>query len=1350
MKTKLVLLISAFTILVFAGNYISKQSRMCGTKEKKDVKTVGIEFKINYDKAWEKVDSLIAKGLSKSALDEVLLIYKQAKEENNAPQFVKAILYKMKLENTYKEDSYENSIKDLKTEISTVAFPIKPILHSVLAEMYWRYYSMNRYKWMNRTETVNFKEDDIKTWDLKKLVKEVIYNYVSSLQDIDNLKKTKLNLYDNIIIKDSISKNLRVTLYDFLAHRAVDFFMNDESELTKPIYKFEINSEDYFKPFSEFSKMDITSKDSLSLKYYAAKILQDLLAFHANDPDPAALIDVDLKRLKFVKANATLDLKDSLYLQALINLESKFSKFPSSTDVAYAIATEYNNKGNSYDPLKSDDYKWLIKKAIEKCDVAIKTYPASYGAVNCKNLRYQLLQKSIDMTFEEGNAPDKAFRALMAYKNVSDITFRILNITYDENENLTKKVYGEDIIKKYLKQPVLKEWSVILPDDGDYQKHSVEVKMPELPLGFYVILASNNKMFSVKDQIIAYADFWITNISFVNRAKDKGAIDFYMVDRETGLPLKNASAQAYTSSYNYITREYEKIKWVKFTSDENGYFGIPAATDYRYFWIDFSYGNDRFVTKNTFYQYKNYDSDYFNIFKTFFFTDRAIYRPGQTIYFKGILLKSDKTGKKYDIVPNKKTTVTFYDVNYQKISELELTTNDYGTFTGTFTAPAAITGQVYITNGSGSQYFSVEEYKRPKFEVKIDPIKGSYKLNETVTVKGRATAYAGNVIDNADVKYRVVRMTSFPHWWYWWRGYYPSSPQMEITNGITTTDDKGEFTVTFKAIPDLSVSKKYTPTFTYTVYADVTDINGETHSAQKYVMVGYKSLNISVNVPTQLEKSDKGEYKLSTTNLNGEKEPAAGTVKIYKLTQPEKIFRDRQWNKPDKYVMTKEEYYKAFPYDLYDDENNMYKWEKGVNVFETTFETPKDSLIKIKDLGDWKPGYYVLEAKTKDKFGEDVDYYSYFTVYGKKEKQTPDNAINYFTMIKDECEPGDSASFIIGTKDENTTFLYEVEFDGKILSKEWLKLNNEQKLIYIPIKEEYRGGIAIHLFTVKHNRYFTDKGIVTVPFTNKKLDLEFETFRDKLQPGQKEEWKIKIKGKNGDKVAAEMLAAMYDASLDAFKPNYWYFDIYSSLYSSLYWDGYYCFYINTSNSYSFYKDAYPYPIYRQYDELNWFGFDYGSYYRYKKGGYDYDGRTVMMAKQSPGKTKDLEQVKGDEESAMAENDKNVPVTGNGKKNGETEESGNANLAGVQARSNFNETAFFYPQLQTNENGDVIISFTIPEALTRWKMMGLAHTKDLKFGQIEKLLVTQKDLMIVPNPPRFFRENDKISFTAKVS
>ena len=1380
MKAKLVLLISVLTILTFAGNYFVSRHI---AKEKENAKMALLDVKGGYEKSWAKIDSLIAKGLTKSALEEVLIIYKKAKADNNAPQFVKAIMYKMKLENDYSEDSYEKSIASLKTELADAAFPIKPVLHSVLAEMYWRYYVINRYTWYKRTETVNYKDDDMKTWDLKKLIKEVISNYVLSLNDAENLKKTKLDLYNDIIVEDTAARYLRPTLYDFLAHRAVDFFMNDEASLTKPVYKFEINNEDYLKPAAEFAKLNITSKDSLSLKFYATKIFQDLLSFHAQDADPSALIDADLKRLKFVKTNSVLETKDSLYMQALLDLQPKYSKFAASTDITYALAMAYYTKGSLYNPSKSEDYKWLLKKAVEKCDEAVKAYPTSYGAMSCKNLKVSILSTSISMQFEEGNAPNKSLKTLVKYKNGSGISFRIIKMTYDENRKLSQKYYGQDLIKQYLKKNVVKEWTITFPNDSDYQQHAAEMKIDALPLGYYLILASNNKDFSVQDDIIAYSHFWVTNISYVNRQKDKGAMDFYILNRETGQPLKNVSAQAIKSSYNAFTREYEPSKWKKFMTDENGYFEVPIAIDYNYFSMEFDLGNDQLITENDFYQYKPYDSDYSNYLKTFFFTDRAIYRPGQTIYFKGILLNTDKTGKKYTIATNAKTTVTFYDVNYQKVSSLDLTSNEYGTFNGTFTAPAGITGQVYITNGSGTQYFSVEEYKRPKFSASIDSVKGSYKLNEMITVKGSAIAYAGNVIDNADVKYRVVRTASFPYWWYWWRGYYPSSPQMEIAHGDTTTNEKGEFTIKFKAIPDAAVSKKYTPTFTYTVYADVTDMTGETRSAVKYVEVGYKALYISLNIPYEVEKSDKAEFDLSTMNLNGEKQPATGTIKIYKLKQPDKVFRTRLWDKPDKYLMTKEEYSQAFPFDLYDDENNMYKWEKDTKVFEMNFETPGDSVVKIKDLEDWKIGSYVVEAKSKDKYGEDVDFYSYFTVYGKKEKQVPDNSINYFSVVKDKCEPGDSASFIIGTRDSNTTFLYELEYDGKILKKQWLKMNNEQKLIYVPVKEDYRGGLSIHMITVKHNRFFNNEQVITVPYTNKELDIKFETFRDKLLPGQKEQWKIKIKGKNGDKVAAEMLATMYDASLDAYKPNYWYFNIYDSYYSSLYWDSYYCFNTNTSTSYSFYDNLYSYPKYRYYDKLNWFGFEYGGYYRYNNY-YGYDGdyqeqaemETKAVGQSTFGLVSDraisgedkekYKDVAKNEENSKVDESSNIPVStvtagiggvaaheATGNKAGELLPGGSGptiSLAGVQARANFDETAFFFPQLQTDENGEVIISFTIPEALTKWKMMGLATTKDLKIGQIEKELVTQKQLMIVPNAPRFFREGDTLSFSAKVS
>ncbi|MFA5404876.1 MAG: alpha-2-macroglobulin family protein, partial [Ignavibacteria bacterium] len=613
----------------------------------------------------------------------------------------------------------------------------------------------------------------------------------------------------------------------------------------------------------------------------------------------------------------------------------------------------------------------------------------------------------------------------------------------------------------------------------------------------------------------------------------------------------------------------------------------------------------------------------------------------------------------------------------------------------------------------------VEDYKRPKFEVKFDEIKGSYKLGDDVNVKGNAKSYSGANVDNAVVKYRVVRKAVFPYWWFYWYGYYPSSPEVEILNGTTKTNENGEFDIKFNAIPDKSVPKESKPYFTYSITADVTDINGETRSNNKSVSVGYNSLIIGVEIPSNVDKNDKSDFKIKTTNLNGEFEPAEGTITIYKLKNPDRTLQNSYWAKPDKYLYTKEEYNKLFPNDAYGDENNFYKWEKEFKVTDIEYNTSIDSIMHLKDLSQWNQGMYLAEMKSKDKFGEEVKEQFYFTAFSTGEKKLPYQTYNWFSVIREKGEPGDYASFIAGCG-VNSRVLYEIEQDGKILDKQWLNINNEQRYFTIPIKEEYRGNIAIHYTYIVNNRGYSNQQIIEVPNTNKMLDITFETFRNKLQAGENEEWRLKIKGKYGDKVAAEMVATLYDASLDAFKPNNWGLNLYYPYSSKLYWDVNNCF--GTSDAYLYQKDwnmlYYTMSIY--YDYLNWFGLPVTtSNYR---GGYYIDNMDqtisntnapIMFSKEEKsldgkgefdegGLTRDKKDGFKEKESE----EKVTPVKKTGEKTEDNRQSGE--ITGVTARKNFNETAFFYPELKTDENGEIIVKFQIPEALTKWKMLGFAH------------------------------------------
>jgi uncharacterized protein YfaS (alpha-2-macroglobulin family) len=1341
--------------------------------------------KFDYQAAWKKVADYESKVLPESELKEVDVIYQQAKANKNTGQLVKAILYQMKLTDYKEENAFVKNLNKINEEIKTSEFPVTPLLHSMLADMYWQYYQNNRWKYNNRTETVNKKEDDIETWGLEKIVQETISHYQASLAEKEKLQSADIKIYDEVLYRgNEEGRTIRPTLYDFLANRAIDFYMSEEPSITRPLYFFTLNKEEYLNDADAFVKLKIETKDTLAMKFYALLHLQDLIKFHLNDANQDALVYTDLKRLAFVRQYLTATNKNILYQNALERLEAKTIKDSVSTLVTLEIAKLYVEYGKLYNPLQSEDHKWDLKKAYEICEKAKQRFSESSGAVKCEYVQNELKNKDISAIVEETNLPDKPFKALLTYNNIKTVYWKLIKVSKDEVKAQRKKWernYNvdreEEFLKYFIPKTAQKSGSYTLPDDGDFQSHSVEIKLEGLPLGEYMVLLSHNPDFKTTGNGLAYSFTTVTNISYVHRNAPDGSMEFYLLNRETGEPLADVSAALYFVRYNYKKSDYENMSGNAYQSNAEGYIKIPYQynkknDDYANFFVDFSFGNDKFSTTGidgyqndgTFYQ--SIEEHEQNHTTVLFFMDRAIYRPGQTIYFKGLVINTD--GKKSSIVPKYSSNVGLYDVNYQKVAELNLVSNEYGTFNGTFTAPTkGLMGQMRLESASdgGSVYFSVEEYKRPKFEAKFEPVKGTFRLNEQIKAEGIAKAYSGAGIDGAKVQYRVVRKARYPYWWWCRWGYYPSSPDIEITNGISQTDGTGKFSVEFKAIPDPLVDPSSEPTFIYTVYADITDINGETHSTTTYISVGYKALEVNVAV-VDMDKEEealwKKEYAINTTNLAGEFEPAKGQISIYSLKQPEKIFRDRKWHRPDRQMMSKEEFSIYFPLDEYEEENNYLKWARDKEVLKQDFDTDKKKTLSLESLKHKPSGKYLLEIISKGKYGQEVKEVAYFTVYSVKDKKQAIPSIQFIEVLETSVEPGEKARLLAGTSAGKIKVLYEIEKDRTIIYKEWLVLKDEQKLLEIPIKEEYRGNIAVHYTFVLNNRLYYQSSTISVPYTNKELDINFETFRDKLQPGEKEEWKIKITGKKSDQVAAEMVATLYDASLDVFRPHSWYASFNSYMYATLGWRSTNGFdqasfkeYMKDWNSHisRYYTEPY-------YDRLEWFGYSFYEYYRgYYGGGVlrSKDGHGVRMEKSkkmaAPSAVAEESEMSMDK-AEMSKEDSNSDIVAKnvgGKDSKGKDASGKTeDFTDVKVRSNFNETAFFYPQLLTNEKGELVISFTIPEALTRWKMLGFAHTKDLKSGFVTKELVTQKELMVVPNQPRFFRENDKMIFSVKIT
>ncbi len=1331
-----------------------------------------------YDKLWQRVDSCKNKGLTESALKVIEAIYLKAKTENNAAQFVKAILNRMTFESYKEEFSLEKSIFKLRDEVETAKYPIKPVLQSILADAFWQYFQNNRWKFYNRTTTVNFKNDDIETWDLKAITNATILNYKESLKNVDSLKLTKIDIYDAILVKGTTEcRQWRPTLYDFLSHRALTFFMQGEQDVSRPANRFTVNDASFAKPYSDFVKVEITNpSDSLETKYYALKLMQDLTRFHLNDQKPDALIDIELLRLEYIHNHSQNAKKDTLYFNSLKAIQAKFASNQRVTEIDSRIANWYLQKATSYNPLNSDEYKWYKKTAKEICEAAVLKFPNSYGATECKNLITSIKSKSSNITIEEVNEPNKPFRALVASQNIDKLYFKIVKTTNKEVRSLLRNTYDEKLYTKFSSFPVVTTFTQSIINDGDCQLHQTEIKIPELPIGYYVILTSLNSDFKYANNIAAYSSCVISDIASVERKRDDGSYDIYALHRQSGLPLKNVTIQLWNEEYSYTTREYVVNKGKSYKTDDNGFLNIAYAQLHeKQFFVEYINGNDTYFSNNSLYSYKNYDNN-INRIHSFIFTDRGIYRPGQTVYFKSIVLETTGDNKKHDLKTNFPVTITFFDVNYQKISSLNLKTNEFGTVNGTFIAPqGGLLGQMHITDGYGNVYVSVEEYKRPKFETTFNPVVGSYKLNDEVTVTGLAKAFAGNVVDGAKVKYRVVRNVFYPYWYWWYRPYNNVNNNTEITSGETLSNDTGTYIIKFKTLPDESVSKTSYATYNYEITADVTDINGETHSTTTTVLVGYQALKLTISADEIIDVNTPKPISIATTNLNGVAEKTTGKFTIYRLKQPQKVFRTRLWQQPDRHSLSKDEYYKTFPSDLYEDESNKYKWEKEQLVLDKTFDTGSKTLYDLAtELKTFKAGVYVIEAICKDKFGEEVKAFQYITIFNKNNIELPENTASWYYTPKNTFEPGEKAMFINASAYSGIKYLYEVEHQGLVASSSYKDASMQTNELLI--EEKHRGGVTIHATFIKNNRFYTRTNTFMVPYTNKELDIQFESFRNKLVPGQAEEWKLILKDKKGEKAAAEMVASMYDASLDEFKANSWYFNIYQSYYGQLNWASNTARVNNSTEYNTLTRDYFSLPT-RNYDYLNYYGLNFYNNRRYYRGA-DYAAYADdAMPMESVAAEKSLApmaglastndkpnykpQVKGGEssEKEFKNKDGDVPklnisgeimdrISLDGIKKSENDN--RTNLSNVKARSNFNETAFFFPQLQTNEKGEIAIKFTVPESLTKWKIMGFAHTKDLKFGQFQKELITQKELMVQPNAPRFFRENDKLTFISKIS
>lgn len=1450
----------------------------------------------NYEKLWEKVEHLEINGLPKSALEIVERIEKQTKRDKNQTQRIKIMLFKSKFALVLQEDAKLKIINDFKTEIKTSSFPTKNILENILANLYWQYFNSNKWQFYNRSKTSK-KVDalDFRTWDLQTLFNEIQTHYQNSLQNGLMLQLENLKDYEAILTLQKDSKTYRPTLFDFLSHNALKFYKTNETNITKPAYKFEIDNPNFLSDSNIFSKFEITTKDSTSLQLNALNIYKALTRFHLKDTSAFALAHVNIERLKYVAQYARFTNKETVLLNTLKLESNRLKTHEVSGLYDFEIATIYNNQSQQYQPKISEENRWKAKKAVTTCNTVISNFPKSLGAQKCAVLKDQILKESLELTTEDFLPIQKNARLLVRYKNIDTLDFKVCKISRHQLEKFNK-IYKKEDQKAFIeKLNAYKKWLSKLPNQKDYQTHTTEILLPKLNNGTYIIYTSKIK----DEETLAFSTIQVTNIAVVEYQDESNQI-FQFIDRNNGAPFKQTNVtliyyknnQRSYASKNYITDEHGAIKIKKETNKyRNLNFEVKTNGDTAYI--------------GDFYVGRSYKKDNNQIiYNAFTFTDRSIYRPSQTVYFKSILIKKDGV----DSTPfsNNPVYAKLYNVNNEKVAELDLNSNEFGSVSGTFILPnTGLNGQYHIeiqtAHGTlrDRHYFSVEEYKRPKFETTFSPINQTFKVNDSITIKGQALAYAGSNITDAKVVYRVHRKVQYPRWYFRYHQQFNNESQ-EITHGVCTTNSKGVFEVTFKALPDTSVDKASLPIFKYEITATVTDLNGESQSATTTVNVGYHALLATIQVDANIDKFEKEQsITIATKNLNDEFIAAKGFIKIYKLKAPKYVLRTRPWAAPDYKTWTKDEFELLFPHDAYSDEHDSRNWKKGNLILKKAFNTNEAKTIKLGKLKKWQSGEYVVTLESEDKFGQPVKDEVKITLYSNEDKTVADNQLFSISTNAATYSPNDLVFLKLASAANPVTVNIRVEKKNHIVQTYNVDLKANKKIISIPVTNSDVGGFTVHYSFAVFNSFQTGHININVPYPKTELDIETTTFRDKLQPGTNETWRFKIKGPQGDKVSAELLASMYDASLNQFKLHDWSFDpldkptYYSYKQSSANQS------FGTKNFRVYYKKMQSLNYPNQYfDQLNWFGFDLNNTWTYhnyisnlrtkhaskyddsiKQGfvsGYVYDsdgnklpGVNVIVNETTTGTTTNFDgfftiQVKKDQKLTFSylgfnnleikikkENSLHITmgesntaldevvtigyasqksarklgavssvsakslelaapieaiqgqlssVSIRGVTNANTDikplyvvdgvianniddlnpnqiESievlkdtalialyGNKGLNGVVlittkkanalsqvvVRKNLNETAFFFPHLQTNKNGDVSFSFTTPEALTKWKLQLLAHTKTLESSIKTLNTVTQKELMVTPNTPRFLREGDHITISTKIT
>lgn len=1197
-----------------------------------------------YDNLWKELEVLERKDLPKSVISEAMKIYDKAKAEQNVPQMMKAYLTAMQYRSLLTPDSLKVDMNGLEQWASqTGSMEDKAILYSILGEM-----------------------------TMPADVKKGLGYLQASLKDKDRLLLIPVEkLRPMVRVGEASKRYFRDNLYNLLARRAIQIMQQYRWQAAAKANQTNSLPAD-MTDMDQFVTYQFVPVSDCDLTAAVMQTYQSLLKAYDTETEREGWLLTGIDALNYLYRNFSGNFSNDVCQQELRKWIHTYPAVKTVPEAYLALAQFLQYQNNQVERLR------IVREGIAG-------YPRYEGINQLKNIEKEILNASLSLEIATAY-PGEQQSVKVNYKNLTGITLQL----YKVNLPVTSAVLQNRTThfeSKYAR--LQREEHFSLKPTTDYLNVDTTLTIQAPQAGIYFLKAVPDGKKGVSDGTLMN----VTALKTIYRPLPDGTLELVVVDAVSGQPVSEAEVTIYTEKGGGYSPQQT------YQADKQGTLKLDFLNSNKY-WYNAHTAADNAMPilnlwKNDYYYKESKRKEVLQLF-----TDRSIYRPGQTVYVSGLAYEMEKDSTR--VLADKKYTVSLYDANNNETGKVEVRTNGFGSFSGQFVLPSpCLTGYFSLRAADTSVSFKVEGYKRPTFDVTFEPVKVEYQVGDSIEVVGMAKTFAGAPVQNARVHYNISRSYAWV-----WRFMGRGSARWE---GEAMTDADGKFSVPVHF--EIDSDRRESPLwyYTYNIQADVTDGAGETQQANLSLPLGSTSMVLNMdNLPDNLVKEKKLEIKLTAMNLSGEPVDTPVTYQVVEMEEQ----KDGQEKEGRKVLTGTVEANKSF-------------------VPEAIYALPS--------------GNYRLKLSAKDTQGRECTASKNFLLFSLNDKRPPFVITDWFYQDGLEFDAASPATVYIGSSEKNVYLLYDVFAGNKRLESKRIELSDSVVSFRFPYKKEYGDGILVSMAFVKDGRLYSHNARIMKPAPEKKLQLKWTTFRDKLRPGQQEEWKLTVLYPDGSPAEAEMLATMYDASLDK---------IYSAHKLDFGVDFHYVVPLTYWNT-SYMRNAYLYvdfPLKRlravplEYSELI-----IPSTGRMEAMVVGYGGSpraTLAGALKIRGRSAANAVMNQEAVTDMVLQEEMVETSAQEKvEMGSSEEL--AETGDIQIRENFAETAFFYPQLRTNEKGEVSISFVLPESLTRWTFMGLAHTRNVDYGKIEATATASKEFMLQPNMPRFVRVGDKANIAASL-